>query len=128
MAAPAADLQRLLQAYLEAHGRGALDELMLGVRSVAQEEGVASGQPGASGERRARRSRPPSRLSPSPVSQRERRHSGSSAAHLERPSVPGRRWTQAAEGVRAEDAAAAMAEVRPENHAARALLFRPKRM
>ncbi|CAH2301514.1 Hypothetical predicted protein [Pelobates cultripes] len=105
MAAPEADLQRLLQSYLEVHGQGALDELVSDVRIIGPADGGISGQPAVPGERRARRSRSPLRLSPSPVRQSERRRSGGPVVHPERPSVSGRRRTRAGEvrGVQAQD-------------------------
>ncbi|CAH2296661.1 Hypothetical predicted protein, partial [Pelobates cultripes] len=103
MAANGDELQRLLQAYLETHGRGALEELVSGVRSVPQEE--VSSQPAVRDRQRARRSRPPLRLSPSPVRRQERGRSGGSAAHPERLAVTRRRrtWAEEIGGIQAQD-------------------------
>ncbi|CAH2220914.1 Hypothetical predicted protein, partial [Pelobates cultripes] len=68
-----ADPQKLLQSYLEVHGLGALDELVSGVRTIGPAEGELTGRTDVPGGQRARRSRPPLHLSPSPVRHSERR-------------------------------------------------------
>ncbi|CAH2274337.1 Hypothetical predicted protein [Pelobates cultripes] len=91
------DLLRLLQEYQVSHGRGALETLMSGVTAVPGTGPEAAVSVDGAGGRRARRSRPPSRLSPSPVrhgerrSRRSRENRGARAAVAASPALEGGR-------------------------------------